>query len=184
MKLGRLVVRTTVGLLFVGHGTQKLFGWFGGGGPEKTGEAFDSMGLRPGRLNAVVAGGAEAGGGLMLAAGLATPVATAALSSVQITAIRKVHAPRGIWASEGGYEYNAVLLAVLFALTEAGPGPPSLDAALGSERSGIRWALAELGAGALASTIAIAVSERGLLEGTGSQERTRAEPVPAEAAAR
>jgi putative oxidoreductase len=40
MGLFRLVARTRIGLLFVGHGGQKLFGWFGGGRPEGTGRFF------------------------------------------------------------------------------------------------------------------------------------------------
>jgi putative oxidoreductase len=71
-----------------------------------------------------------------------------------ITAIRKVHAEKGIWVSEGGFEYNAVLLAVLFGLSEVGPGPLSLDAALGIERRGLRWALLGLALGALGSIAA------------------------------
>ncbi|HEX5468702.1 MAG TPA: DoxX family protein [Gaiellaceae bacterium] len=153
MRVSRLLVRMTVGLLFVGHGTQKLFGWFGGGGPEATAKGFESLELRPGKRYALAAGTAEAAGGALFALGLATPLATAALSSVMITAVRKVHAPKGIWVSEGGFEYNAVLLSVLFGLTEVGPGPLSLDAVLGTERRGLRWAVAELALGALGSFI-------------------------------
>jgi putative oxidoreductase len=61
MGLFRLLARLTIGLLFVGHGTQKLFGWFGGGGPEETGQFFEQVGLRPGRRSALAAGTAEAG---------------------------------------------------------------------------------------------------------------------------
>ena len=75
MSLGRLVLRAAIGGLFIGHGTQKLFGWFGGGGLEKTGEGFAAIGLVPGRRNALVAGLAESGGGALLALGLATPLA-------------------------------------------------------------------------------------------------------------
>jgi putative oxidoreductase len=165
----------TVGLLFVGHGTQKLFGWFGGGGPDATGQAFESLGMRPGRRHALAAGTAEAAGGALFAAGLATPVAAAALSSVMITAVRKVHAPKGIWVSEGGFEYNAVLLSVLFGLTEVGPGPLSLDAVLGTERRGLRWAVAELALGALASLL---VTEGAKSPSAPAQA---GEPVPAAA---
>src|SRR6185437_15960543 len=88
MNLGRLVLRVTVGSIFIEHGTQKLFGWFGGHGPDGTGQFFESLGLRPGRTNAIAAGAAEAGGGLMLALGLATPLAAASLASVMLTALR------------------------------------------------------------------------------------------------
>jgi putative oxidoreductase len=73
-----------------------------------------------------------------------------------ITAIRTVHAPKGPWASEGGYEYNLVLLAAVFAITDAGPGRLSIDAARGRERWGLPWALAQLAAGAAGSAAAIA----------------------------
>ena len=71
----RFLARVIIGLLFVGHGTQKLFGWFGGGGLDGTSDMFDSIGLQPGRRNALVAGAAEAGGGLLFAFGAATPLA-------------------------------------------------------------------------------------------------------------
>jgi putative oxidoreductase len=73
MKLFVLVARLLLGGLFFGHGTQKLFGWFGGHGLDGTAGFFESLGLRPGRQHAIVAGAAEAGGGALLAAGLATP---------------------------------------------------------------------------------------------------------------
>ena len=91
MKIGRLMLRLVIGGLFIGHGTQKLFGWFGGYGLDATGEAFEQTGLRPGRANAIAAGAAEAGGGALLAAGLATPLAAATLTSVMLTAIKRVH---------------------------------------------------------------------------------------------
>jgi len=78
MKLFILVSRLILGGLFFGHGAQKLFGWFGGYGPDGTGGFFESLGLRPGRQHAMTAGAAEAGGGALLAAGLATPAAAAA----------------------------------------------------------------------------------------------------------
>ena len=79
MKIGRLLLRVAVGGFFVGHGTQKLFGWFGGHGLDATAKAFDSMGLRPGKANAIAAGAAEAGGGALLATGVATPLAASVL---------------------------------------------------------------------------------------------------------
>jgi putative oxidoreductase len=149
MKLGRLKLRLTVGGFFIGHGTQKLFGWFGGGGLDQTAASFEKLGLRPGRRNAIAAGMAEAGGGALLAAGLATPLAGSALIATMLTAIRTVHGKNGPWLSNGGYEYNVVLIAAVFALVEAGPGCLSLDAARGRERSGPGYAIAALGAGVL-----------------------------------
>ena len=144
MSLGIRILRMIVGLLFVGHGTQKLFGWFGGGGPEGTGQFFESLDLRPGERHATAAGAAEAGGGALLAVGLATPVAAAALSATMITAIRKVHAPNGPWVTDGGYEYPLALLGVLVALTDEDHGPG--------------WALAQLAAGAAGSYLATEVA--------------------------
>jgi len=141
MRLGTAILRVVVGGLFAGHGGQKLFGWFGGHGPEGTGQFFESgLGLAPGRRQAQTAGAAELGGGVLLATGIATPLAAAALSSSMITAIRKVHADKGPWVTEGGWEYNAVLLAVFFALADEDSGPG--------------WAVAQLAAAAAASWLA------------------------------
>src|SRR3954463_10842877 len=103
MKLGRTLVRLLIGGLFVGHGTQKLFGWFGGHGPDGTGQFMESLGLRPGKRNALAAGGAEAGGGLLVAAGFLTPLASTALIGTMVTAIRHVHAKNGPWSTDGGW---------------------------------------------------------------------------------
>src|SRR6478735_7937513 len=89
--LGLLIVRLVVGLLFVGHGTQKVFGWFGGYGPKGTGGFFDSIGIKPGVMMAVVAGLSEIAGGLLFAAGLWTPLAAALIIITMLVAIVKVH---------------------------------------------------------------------------------------------
>jgi putative oxidoreductase len=154
--MAKLLLRVLVGLLFVGHGTQKLFGWFGGGGLEETAGQFESLGLRPGKQHAAAAGAAEAGGGLLLAVGLATPLAAASLIGVMLTAIRKVHLANGVWAADGGFEYNAVLIAAVALLAESGPGPASLDRALEREKRGVGWGLAALAAGAIGSTAVLA----------------------------
>jgi putative oxidoreductase len=147
MKLGLTILRAVVGLLFFGHGAQKLYGWFGGHGPEGTGQFFESLGLRPGRKHATMAGAAEAGGGALLALGLLTPAAAASLIGVMATAIRTVHLKNGPWVSEGGYEYNLTLIAVLIALADVGPGDISLDHALGLEVHGPVVALLAVAAG-------------------------------------
>lgn len=128
MKLGSLLIRGLVGPLFVGHGTQKLFGWFGGPGLEGTGGFFESLGLRPGKRHATAAGVAEAAGGALLTLGLATPVAATLVTGTMVTAIRKVHGSAGPWATNGGWEYNAVLIAAMAAVADSGPGPLSVDA--------------------------------------------------------
>jgi putative oxidoreductase len=156
--LGRFLVRVTVGGIFVEHGTQKLFGWFGGHGPDGTGQFFESIGLRPGRRNAIAAGTAEAGGGALLALGLGTPAAAAALGSVMVTALRTAVWRDGIKVGTGGYEL--LLLANAVAVADLGPGKLSLDALLGRERRGARWAVGALGAAVAGSALAIAAGRR------------------------
>ncbi len=169
MKLGRLLLRVTVGGLFVGHGTQKLFGWFGGHGLDATANMFDSIGMRPGNRNAIAAGVAEAGGGAALAAGFATPLAAATLTSVMLTAINRVHLKNGPWITNGGYEYNLVLIAAVLALAEVGPGELSLDHALGQERTGPGWAV-----------LALALGVAGAVGAHIAAESTPAPPAPPE----
>jgi putative oxidoreductase len=144
----------------MGHGLQKLTGWFEGHGLKATGESFEAMGLRPGKAHATAAGLSETAGGALFAAGLLTPVGASLLSGTMITAIRKVHAANGPWAAKGGYEYNLVLLAAVFAVSDLGPGKPSLDEALGIRRAGPGWAIGQLAAGALGSFAAVAIGER------------------------
>jgi putative oxidoreductase len=148
-------MRGVIGPLFIGHGTQKLFGWFGGHGLEGTSGFFESaVGLRPGRRHATAAGVAEALGGALLTAGFLTPVASTLITSTMVTAIRKVHAAKGPWVTEGGYEYNLALIAAAFAIAEHGPGKPSVDAAALPRFKGTGWALAQLGAGIAGSYLA------------------------------
>jgi putative oxidoreductase len=154
MDLGRVALRGIVGPLFIGHGAQKLFGWFGGHGPDATGNAFESMGLRPGKRHATSAGVAETAGGALLTLGALTPVASALVSGTMITAIRKVHGKNGPWVTGGGYEYNLALIGAMAALTEAGPGRPSIDAALAPRLRGSGWAIASLAAAAAGSWLA------------------------------
>src|SRR3954462_8290399 len=152
MNLGKLALRGVVGPLFVGHGTQKLFGWFGGHGLEGTAGFFEQgIGLRPGKRQATAAGVSEALGGALLTLGAFTPAAAGMVIGTMTTAIRKVHAPKGPWVTEGGYEYNAVIIAAMVALAESGPGTPSVDAALFPRMKGTGWALLALAAGAAGS---------------------------------
>lgn len=160
MSVGALAVRVVIGGLFVGHGMQKLAGWFGGPGLEGTDKMMEALDLHPTRRNAFLSAATETVCGGMLVAGLATPVAAAGLVGSMITAIRTVHGPKGPWNSNGGWEYNAVLVASLFALVESGPGAVSLDAARGRARGGLGWAVGALAAGAAASTAIIEVGRR------------------------
>jgi putative oxidoreductase len=178
MGLFRFLARVTIGLLFIGHGTQKLFGWFGGAGLEGTGQFFEHLNLRPGKRHAVAAGLAEAGGGLLFASGAATPLGAAAISGSMITAIKTVHWDKGVWSSGGGYEYNLVLLLAVFGLTENGPGDWSLDGVFGRSRWGTGWAFAALAAGAAGSAVALASAKLQPEREADRPERDR-EPVTA-----
>ena len=126
--LALLVVRLVVGALFMGHGTQKLFGWFGGHGLAGTGAFFDSLGIRPGHTMALAAGFSEVAGGLLLVLGLFLPLAAVLIGGAMVVAIAKVHGKNGVWAQNGGFEYNLVLLVVVIALAALGPGSLSLAA--------------------------------------------------------
>ena len=149
MDLALLVLRVVVGLLFAGHGAQKLFGAFGGGGLDGTAGMFDNIGLRPGWLHARAAGTAEFAGGLLLALGLFTPFAAAVLIAVMTAAVITVHAPNGIWNTQQGYEYNLVLVAVVFALSGIGAGTWSLDNAFGFDLHSVAWAIGALVVGVI-----------------------------------
>jgi putative oxidoreductase len=157
VSVGLLVLRVVIGGLFIGHGAQKLFGWFGGHGPRGTGGFFESLGLRPGRVMALGAGLAELCGGVLFACGLLTPLAAALLIAVMVVAIATVHWTHGLWVTEGGFEYNLVLVAAAFAVAAIGAGEWSLDNALGLDVAGAGWALAALAAGLLGGVVAIAV---------------------------
>lgn len=148
MKLGRLLLRAGIGGVFVGHGAQKLFGWFGGHGLEATSQGFESMGMRPGRVHATAASVAEFASGALELLGLATPLAASGITGVMLTAIHRVHKKNGFFNTDGGYEFNLVLICAALALAEVGPGEPSLDSALGMDMHGPGWALAALAAGA------------------------------------
>jgi len=135
--LGLLALRLGVGATLVAHGTQKLFGWFGGHGLAGTAAFFESVGFTPGRANALLAGAGEAGGGSLLALGLATPAAGAAVAGTMAVAA-SMHKDNGFFAQDGGLEYPAVLALTAGAIALSGPGRLSLDAALG-HRANRHW---------------------------------------------
>jgi putative oxidoreductase len=155
MNLGLLVLRLVVGLLLAGHGAQKLFGLFGGHGLRGTAGFFEQIGLKPGHFHATSAGLLEFGGGLLLALGLLTPVASAALIAVMTAAVITVHAPKGVWATNGGYEYNLTIAAAAFALAAVGAGGWSIDHALSLNVHGVLWGLGALVAGLSGGTGAV-----------------------------
>lgn len=130
MDLGLLLIRLVVGLLFVGHGAQKLFGWFGGHGPKGTGGWMESIGIKPGVFMAVAAGLMEFAGGALFAAGLLTPVAAILIVLTMLGAIVKVHAQNGLWVTANGMEYPLVLIVVAIGIALIGAGAYSIDAIL------------------------------------------------------
>ena len=148
MSFGLFILRIVIGALFVGHGTQKLFGWFGGPGLDGAQGMFESLGYRRSRTMAVLAGAAEAGAGVLLVLGFLMPLAAAAIIGVMVNAIATVHAGNGPWVSDGGWEYNVVLITAATAFAFAGPGWAGLDPALG-------WGLAEPGWGIAAVVVGL-----------------------------
>jgi putative oxidoreductase len=130
VSLGLLIIRLVIGVLFIGHGAQKLFGWFGGHGLKGTGGWFESIGMKPGVTMALLAGLAELVGGVLFALGLLTPLAAILIAATMFMTILKVHGQNGIWATSNGYEYNLTLLAVAIGIALIGPGQYALDAIL------------------------------------------------------
>ncbi len=155
--VGLLVMRLVVGMLLAGHGSQKLFGWWGGYGLPGTAQWLGSMGLRPPQPWAVVAGGAEFLGGLLTALGFLHPLGPLIIYGPMGVATGKVHWGKPIWVSEGGAELPAVNMAVALGLVLTGPGRYSLDRLLGVR---VPLALAGLTAAGVAAGIAAAVSQR------------------------
>ena len=156
MNTGLLVLRLVVGLLLVGHGSQKLFGLFGGHGLSGTGGWFHSVGFRPGRQMALVAGLSEAGAGILLALGLLTPLASAAVIGTLVVAA-SVHLSAGLWGQNGGYELSLLYIVAAAALAFTGPGAWSLDNAVGLDGfAGTGWGVAALVVGVLSGLVVVA----------------------------
>ncbi len=158
MNLGRVVLRTTVGGLMLGHGLQKLRGSFGGPGLEGTEQMMGSIGLHPAKHQARAAALSETVGGGLTAVGFLSPLGPAMITGTMAVAINKVHAKNGVWLAQGGFEYNLTLIAAAFAIANEGPGPLSIDGLLRKDRSGFLWALTSvaLGLGGAAATLAVA----------------------------
>jgi putative oxidoreductase len=128
--VGLLVLRLGLGAVLMAHGAQKLFGWFGGSGIEGTAGGMESMGFEPGRESAIAAGLGEAGGGALLAVGLATPAAGAAAAGA-MAAATSVHWEHGLFGQKGGYELPLLLGVGAVGLGLTGAGTLSLDEATG-----------------------------------------------------
>jgi putative oxidoreductase len=125
--LAILIVRIVVGVLFLGHGTGKLFGWFGQGGVKGTGAFFESVGYKPGETLAIFTGIVEILAGALLVLGFLVPLAAAIIIGDMINA-SFVKSADGFWVADGGYEYELVLSFIMLALVVAGPGAIAIDA--------------------------------------------------------
>jgi putative oxidoreductase len=131
LSVGLLIARVVVGLLMASHGAQKLFGWFGGYGLDKTGEFFVQLGFRPGRTFAAAASVSEVVSGLLVTFGFLGPVGPALMISVMIVAAITVHWEHGLFATNNGIEVPLLYATAALGFALAGPGAYSVDAWLG-----------------------------------------------------
>ncbi|MFB7510696.1 DoxX family protein, partial [Streptomyces broussonetiae] len=154
---GLLLIRLTFGLLMAGHGSQKLFGLFGGQGLAATGRGFDALGYHPGRVYAVIGGLSEFLGGLGLAAGLFTPLAAAALIGVMINAMATVTGAHGLWDTDGGVEYSVCIAISALAIAMIGPGRLAFDRFFPWGAGGWPEAGLALGLGGVAAAITLSL---------------------------
>jgi putative oxidoreductase len=156
MSFGLLVLRLVVGATMFSHGAQKLFGWFGGGGPQGTAGFMGQLGFRAPLLMAVSAGLGETGG-IAFAAGFVTPLAALGIAVVMINAIALVHWSNGFFNGNGGIEFPLTMLTVAVAVAATGPGRFSVDHALGwdDNLSGAWWGVGVLGAALLISFVTL-----------------------------
>ena len=166
MSYGLLLIRLVFGVSMAAHGGQKLFGWFGGGGPRATAGFFEKLDFRWPFAMALLAGLSELGGGLLFAAGLLTPLAAFALVVVMLNAIATVHWAKGFWVTAGGYEYNLAILSAAVAVAAIVPGRFSIDSWFGwaGNLSGVWWGVGALTAAAVVSLITLAVGRTHTLQ--------------------
>jgi putative oxidoreductase len=172
--LALLVARMVVGGLIAGHGAQKLFGWFGGGGPEGTTVMLTKLKVLPPERWAIVGGASEFFGGLLTLLGLLNPLGPFLAIGAMATATLTAHKGKPIWSTKGGAELPVTNMAVMCALTLAGPGVLSLDAVFGTK---VPWwfsflALAGVGAG-------VALATRPSPLALPAPRREQAQPEPA-----
>lgn len=131
LNIGLLILRIVLGVIFLGHGSQKLFGFFGGSGLKGTTQWIGSMGLRPAWFWGWMASLSEFAGGLLLVLGFLSPLGSLGIIASMLVAIIQVHFPHGFWNTKGGIEFPLTNIAAALALAFTGPGAYSLDAALG-----------------------------------------------------
>jgi putative oxidoreductase len=158
---GLLLLRVIAGATLFGHGSQKLFGWWGGHGPKGTGGFFGQLGYRAPLVMAVLAGLCETSGAL-LALGLVTPLACLAIAVVMLNAIGAVHWKNGFWNSDGGFEFPLVILSIVAALAATGAGRFSIDRVIGWDDniSGLWWGVGVLGAAAAIAVVTQTIGRR------------------------
>ena len=123
--IGILILRLTLGLIFVAHGLRQFFGWFGGGGME---DVMNRLGLRPAKLWASLAGLGNLSGGVMITLGAFTPLGCSLIITTMLVAMVTIKAHSGFWERYGGYEYNLCVIGTAVAIALTGPGKFSLDA--------------------------------------------------------
>jgi putative oxidoreductase len=150
MDFGLLVIRLVLGLTLAAHGAQKLFGVFGGHGLKGTGAFLESLGFRPGRRHAEIAGVVELAAGLGIALGMLTPFASAAAIGVMIVAALAVHR-NSFFVTSGGFEYAFVVAGVATGLAFTGPGFVSIDRFLDLDLRGTAWGVLALALGGAAA---------------------------------
>ncbi|MFL5463882.1 MAG: DoxX family protein [Gemmatimonadaceae bacterium] len=131
MSIGVLVLRIVIGLVMAAHGTQKLFGWFGGYGLKGTGQFFGQLGFQPGTAFAAAASGTEIVSGVLVALGFLGPIGPALMISVMIVAAATVHWGHGLFSQNNGIELPLLYSVAAFGLALTGYGEYSLDALLG-----------------------------------------------------
>jgi len=158
MDYGLLFLRVVIGAIFFAHGSQKLLGWFGGGGLKGTAGWLGSMGFKAPGVMALMVAGAESSG-LLFAFGLLTPLAALGMVSAMLVAIATVHWKNGFFAGNGGYEFNLALIAAATAVAATGPGRFSVDRALGLDDnwSGVAWGIGVLVLAALSAAFIVGV---------------------------
>lgn len=175
--IGLLVLRLTLGLLMAGHGSQKLFGWFKGPGPQGTAGFVEMLGMKPGRVWGRMASLGEFSGGVLTALGFLSPVGPLNIIGAMSVATRKVHWKLPVWASEGGAELPLMNMAAALSIALAGPGRFSLDHLFGIRAP--RW-FNLLAAAATVGTVYVATERPHLVESLTGMSSTASSGTPAE----